>query len=191
MNASQKVVLGRAGVLLASLMVLFITGGIAQQAAPTMNETPQHVAPLRLVVSSSKERIRQNESFVLEVKLVNTSSENVSVFGQLLWGHAGGLTVHVSDQNGQPVDAEQHDDDMLIPSVLGNPEAYVVLLPDHLLGIERKDLPKNLFRKPGLYSLFVEYQSPVPSRYAKTPNFWGRESGSIRSAAIHIQVIKE
>lgn len=191
MNASRTAGLGRAGVLLASLMALLITEGVAQQAAPTMNETPQHVAPLRLVVSSSNERIRQNESFVLEVKLVNTSSEDVSVFGQLLWGHAGGLTVHVSDQNGQPVDAEQHDDDVLIPSVLGNPEAYVVLLPNHLLGIERKDSPKNLFRKPGLYSLFVEYQSPVPARYAKTPNFWGRENGSIRSGAIHIQVIKE
>jgi hypothetical protein len=44
-----------------------------------------------LVVSSSKDRIRQNESFVLEVKLVNTSGENVSLFGQLLWGHAGWL----------------------------------------------------------------------------------------------------
>jgi hypothetical protein len=191
MNASQTAGLGRAGVLLAFLMALFITGGLAQQAAPTMNETPQHVAPLRLVVSSSKERIRQNESFVLEVKLVNTSSENVSLFGQLLWGHAGGLTVHVSDQNGQVVEAEQHDDDMLVPSVLGNPESYVVLLPDHLLGIERKDSPKNLFHKPGVYSLFVEYQSPVPARYAKTPNFWGRESGSVRSAVIHIQVTKE
>jgi hypothetical protein len=172
-------------------MALFITGGMAQQAAHTMNETPQHASPLRLVVSSTKERIRQSEPFVLEVKLVNTSSENLSVFGQLLWGHAGGLTVHVSDQNGQPVHAEQHDDDTLIPSVLGNPEAYVVLLPDHLLGIERKDSPKNLFHKPGLYSLFVEYQSPVPARYAKTPNFWGRENGSIRSATIHVQVTKE
>ena len=177
--------------LLVSVMALFITVSMAQQVAPTMNETPTHAAPLQLIIASSKERLRQNESFVLEVKLVNKSGEKVSVFGQLLWGHAGGLTVHVSDQSGQPVDAEEHDDDMLVPSALGNPEAYVVLLPDHLLGIERKDSPKNLFRKPGSYSLFVEYQSPVPARYAKTPNFWGRENGSIRSATIHVQVTKD
>lgn len=91
MNASQTAGPGTAAVLLASLMALFITGGVARQVAPTMNDTPQHVAPLRLVVSSSKDRIRQNESFVLEVKLVNTSGENVSLFGQLLWGHAGWL----------------------------------------------------------------------------------------------------
>jgi hypothetical protein len=80
---------------------------------------------------------------------------------------------------------------MVVHSVLGNPESYVVLLPDHFLGIDRKDSSKNLFRKPGSYSLFVEYQSPVPERYGKTPNFWGREKGSIRSAPIRLEVVRE
>ena len=129
-----------------------------------------------------------NEPFVLEIKLVNVGSERTSLFGQLLWGYAGGLTLHVTAQGGKSVEAEQHDEDMLVPSVLGNPESYVMLLPNHFLGVERRDSPKNLFRKPAVYTLFVEYQSPVPERYAKTPNFWGRERGAIRSRPIRIEV---
>ncbi|HSB16631.1 MAG TPA: hypothetical protein VLE22_19425 [Bryobacteraceae bacterium] len=180
----------RRWVFAACLTVLFLIGATAQPPRANMNEAPDN-APLKLVITSSRQRVMQNESFVLEAKLVNVSGERVSIFGQLLWGYAGGLTLHVSDQCGRPVQAEQHDDDMVVPSVLGNPEFYVVLFPDHFLGIDRKDSPKNLFRKPGSYSLFAEYQSPVPDRYAKAPNFWGRERGSIRSAPIRIEVIEK
>lgn len=89
---------------------------------------------------------------------------------------------------GRPVQPQEHDDDMVVPSVLGNPEYYVVLFPDHFLGVERKDSANNLFPKPGMYSLYVEYQSPVPDRYGKSSNFWGREKGPIRSAPIQIEV---
>lgn len=171
-------------VLAPCLTVLFLLGAAAQQRGSKMNDGTS----LKLVMTSSKQRVTQNESFVLETRLVNIGEERVSVFGQLLWGYGGGLTLHVADQSGRPVEAEQHDDDMVVPSVLGNPESYVVLLPNHFLGVDRKDSPKNLFRRPGVYSLFVEYQSPVAERYAKTPNFWGREKGSIRSAPIRIEV---
>ena len=171
----------------ACLTGVFVLGSAAQEPGSKMNDVPDG-GLLKLVITSSKQRVTQRESFVLEAKLVNVGSEGVSLFGQLLWGYAGGLTIHVADQSGRPVEAEQRDDDMVVPSVLGNPESYVVLLPNHFLGVDRKDSPKNLFRKPGVYSLFVQYQSPVPERYAKTANFWGREKGSIRSAPIRIEV---
>jgi hypothetical protein len=97
----------------------------------------------------------------------------------------------VSDNRGQSVAAEHYDDDILIPSALGALESYVILFPDHFLGIERKDTPKNLFSKPGIYTLFVEYMSPVPARYGRGPNFWSREKGLVRSVPIQIEVTKE
>ena len=145
---------------------------------------------LQLVLTSPKSQVRFDEPITFEVKLFNDSDEKVSLFGELLWGYAGGLTLHVSDKNGSPVEAEQHDDDMVIPSLLDNPASYVVLFPNHFLGTQRRDTPKNLFRKPGSYRVFVEYLSPVPSHYAKTPNFRGREDRPIRSAAIAIEVQK-
>lgn len=186
MSHRRTVVWGDRLALMACFMVVFGLDAMAQPGSK-MNDTPDG-ASLKLAITSSRLRVAQNESFVLEVKLVNVGTESVSLFGQLLWGYGGGLTIHVADQSGKPVEAEQHDDDMVVPSVLGNPESYVVLLPNHFLGVDRKDLPTNLFRKPGVYSLFVEYQSPVPERYAKTAHFWGREKGSIRSATIRIEV---
>jgi hypothetical protein len=178
---------GSGWALTACLVGLFALGAAAQQPGSKMNDVPDG-GSLKLVITSSKQRVTQNESFVLEAKLVNVGSERVSLFGQLLWGHAGGLILHITNQSGRPVEPEQHDDDMVVPSMLGNSESYVVLLPNHFLGVNRQDSPKNLFREPGVYSLFVEYQSPVPERYAKTPNFWGREKSPIRSAPIRIEV---
>jgi hypothetical protein len=145
---------------------------------------------LRVVLTTPKSEVRFDEPITFEVKVFNTSDEKVSLFGELLWGYAGGLTLHVSDENGNPVEAEQHDDDMVVPSLLDNPFSYVVLFPNHFLGTQRRDTPKNLFRKPGSYRIFAEYLSPVPNHYAKTPNFRGRDDGPIRSATMVIEVRK-
>jgi hypothetical protein len=144
--------------------------------------------PLRLSLTTSTPNLRLGESFVLQAKLLNAGTDNLSLFGQLLWGYAGGLTLHVTDENGRRVEPLQNDDDMVVPSVLGNPEYYVLLFPAQFLGIERRDSTKNLFPKAGVYSIFIEYRSPVPEHYAKTTAFWGREKATIRSVPVRIQV---
>ena len=144
---------------------------------------------LKIVITSSAQRVKLSQPFVLEAKLVNAGDESVSLFGRLLWGDPGGLALHVTDQKGLRVEAEQYDHDTVVPSVLRNPESYVVLQPGHFLGVNRTDSPKNLFRRPGVYSLFVEYRSPVPGRYTKSRNVWSREKALIRSAPIRIEVV--
>lgn len=100
--------------LAACLTVLFALGAAGQQPGSNkMNDVPDG-GSLKLVITSSKQRVTQNESFVLEAKLVNVASERVSLFGQLLWGYAGGLTLHITEQSGRPVEPEQHDDDMVV-----------------------------------------------------------------------------
>ena len=175
------------GALRAFLSCIALFGGLGSSQTPMMQPSGGG-APLDLVISCSKARIRLNDSFILSARLLNVSNESVSLFGQLLWGDGGGLTLHVLDQNGQTVYAMEHDDGLVVPTMLTKRDSYVVLFPDHYLGIERKDKQSNLFPKVGCYSLFAEYRSPVPGRYAKTLNFWGRERGFIRSAPIRIEV---
>jgi hypothetical protein len=170
------------------IFALLFTAVVARHSGGQMQEPP---LPLKVVVSTPKLRVTQNGLFMIEAKLVNVSDDRLSIFGHLLWGYAGGLTVHIIDQNGHPVAAQQHDDDMVSPSVLGNSDSYVLLFPSQFLGVERQDSVKNLFPKPGVYSLFVEYLSPIPNSYGKMSNFWGRERGSIRSAPIKIEVVPE
>jgi hypothetical protein len=143
---------------------------------------------IQVLVSADKTKISIRGRVVFEVKLKNISTGKVSVFGQLLWGHSGGLTLRVSDATGQLVTAEQLDDDMVVPSVLGDQGSYVVLLPNHFIGTTRTDSALNLFRNPGSYMVVVEYQSPVPTHYAKTANFWGRENGTVKSKPIRFEV---
>ena len=188
MGAILGIVRSGAVLLVLIAAITFPLAGVCQEAGRGVNEARRD--QLRVVVSCSKNHLKQGEPVRLEVKLVNTGTENVSVFGQLLWGYAGGLVLHVSDQHGHPVEPKQLDDDMVVPSQLGDPTAYVVLNPDHFLGTERTDSASNLFPQPGSYALSVEYRSPIPAHYAKTPNFWGHDKKPIWSAPIHFEVLK-
>ena len=173
----------------AALVGSAITTTAKDTGADMQNVSP--AAPLKLVLTISRQQLKPDEDLGLSAKLVNVGQDPLSIFSDLLWGYAGGLTIHISDSHGHPVQPQQHDDDMVVPSVLGNPEYYASLFPDHFLGVERKDSARNLFPKPGSYSVYVEYRSPVLGRYAKAPNFWGREKGTIRSTPIHIEVLSQ
>ncbi len=155
-------------------------------AGPPAHNTTD--APLSVFLYTPTPKISPKDPFTLYVGLVNNGEEDISVFGQLRWGHAGGLVLTIRDQDGRLVEPERLDDDLIVPSVLRQSTSYTVLPPDHFIGTVRRDSTSNLFRKLGTFSLVVEYRSPVPARYAKTPNFWSRERGVIRSEAIQIEV---
>lgn len=168
-----------------ALWVLFSVCALAQGSTDGHRRDE---ATLQLSVSCTKTSFTENEPVVLDVKLINNSAQNLSIFGQLLWGHAGGLTLHVINGNGETVSSKQLDHDILVPSLLGKPSAYVILYPGHFLGVRREDTVENLFRRPGEYSVVAKYQSPVPTRYAHMENFWGREKGAISSEPLKIEV---
>lgn len=169
------------------LTSLFVLAAPAHESGATVHDASDN-APLNVTLTSSKQALKGDGNVILEAKLLNIGEEAVSLFGQLLWGYAGGFTLHIADEDGHIVEPAQHDDDMIASSALGNPEYYLLLFPDQFVGVRRKDSAKNLFPKAGSYSLFVEYRSPVPERYARTPRFWGREKGTIRSTTIIIRV---
>lgn len=123
-----------------------------------------------------------------EVHLTNSGQEPIIVFGRLLWGRTGGITLHVRDEGGSMVHGRFLDHDTLVPTWLSEPANYVSLNPGHFLGVSRVDRVADLVPEPGRYEVFVEYQSPVPEKFAPSPGFWSRERGVIRSASIPIEV---
>jgi len=167
-------------------VVIFPGVGSAQNSShATTRRQPQ---PLALSLACEKAKISKDESVVLEVKITNRSSEAVSIFGTLLWGHAGGLVLNLSDASGHPVFAEQLDDDRVVPSVLDKPDAYIVLPPDYFFGVTRTDTSKKpVPQQAGMYRLVVEYRSPVPRRYGKSANYWGTEDGVLGTNACEIK----
>jgi hypothetical protein len=145
-------------------------------------------APLCLHLSTSAVEYRLGESIEMDVRLENRSDDLVTVFGGLRWGHAGGLVLHVEDAAGKDVQPKNLDDDMIPPSVLKKPSAYVTLQERHFLGTSRNDKTDELFAKPGTYTMWLDYTSPVPSAFGQGVNFWSRESGTLRSNRVTIHI---
>jgi hypothetical protein len=145
-------------------------------------------APLRVRFSTSAGEYRLGESIEMHVQLENVSDDVVTVFGGLRWGHAGGLVLHVEDAAGRSVQPKNLDDDMIPPSVLKKPSAYVTLEERHFLGTIRSDKTNEFFVQPGTYTMWVDYISPVPSSCGQGTNFWSRESGTLHSNRVTIHI---
>jgi hypothetical protein len=67
----------------------------------------------------------------------------------------------------------------------------VKLRPKHYLGtdlVAKLDLMR--LSKPGKYSVFAEYHSPILSTEVKLSPFWGKEKGTKRSNIVWIEVVR-
>jgi hypothetical protein len=172
------------------LILIFRTSASAQEDHAKLNENANQNT-IHLILSCNKTEFREEDSITLEAKLINMGTEKLSVFGQLLWGYSGGLTLHITGSNGQRAIAQHYDHDMVVPTAISDPKSYVLLLPNHFLGTTRTDSCKNLFRKSGTYKIFAEYNSPISAKYTKMPCFWGREHALIRSLPLVIEIKEE
>lgn len=78
---------------------------------------------------------------------------------------------------------------LLLPR--GDNSAFVKLMPGHFLGTDFY-APLNLLGldKPGKYSIYVEYHSPIPSADTELKPFWGSETQPIRSNAASVEVVR-
>jgi len=72
-----------------------------------------------------------------------------------------------------------------------NRSAFIKLPPDHFFGTTFFS-PLDILRlnKPGKYAISVEYHSPIPTAKVELEPFWGKESGSIQSNVVWIEVVR-
>jgi hypothetical protein len=132
-----------------------------------------------------------HDSLTIEVSLLNRGAEPIVIYDLLKWGYSGGLVLRLYDAVGSEVHRSAYDDDLIVPSTLRNPEAFVVLQPLQFLGVVRTDRALDLVRKPGLYHLQILYQSPIPKKYRNgSLPFLARECGSISSNRIPVHFLR-
>ena len=149
---------------------------------------------LDIKLSCRNTKVNIKDSITFDVKLVNIGKEKLTVFNQLEWGYMAGLQMMITDEKGYPVLSEIYDDYKTIPTLVFNSLSYISLHPGHYLGATRLDTAKNLFRKPGKYSVTIAYLSPVVERSVKEytgteiNDLWGRERVSIISPTIWVEV---
>ena len=92
-------------------------------AQSAKNEEPMLTATL----TSDRTDYSLADDIHLDVRVANAGRSQLTVYGELLWGHAGGLVLHVSDPSNREVPAKALDDDMVVPTTLADRNSFVVL----------------------------------------------------------------
>lgn len=155
-------------------------------------QSPKNEEPmLTATLASDRTNYSLADDIHLDVRVTNAGASKLTVFGELLWGYAGGLVLHVYDTSGKDVPAKSLDDAMVVPSTLEDCHSFVILNRDHYLGTTRVDHLSDLVEKPGTYFIQVEYISPVPREFGQGPDFWSREKQPVWSNKIEVQVSRK
>lgn len=146
-------------------------------------------SPVQLMLVTDKHKYGRNDEILFRAILVNQSLREIFIYGDLEWGHYASLTLSVRDGRGNDVppnfiaDAITHFE---------NPEdtsQFVKLLPFHFLGKIYNTSTRRLnIQRPGKYSVFAEYHSPIPSSKAIVKPFFGKENGIVQSSVLTIEI---
>jgi hypothetical protein len=162
----------------------FLIAATLLTAQSAKNEEPMLTATL----TSDRTDYSLSDDIRLDARVTNAGKSPLTVFGELLWGHAGGLVLRVTDKSNKEIPAKALDDDMVVPSTLEDRNSFVVLGPGHYLGRTRVEHLSELVEKPGTYLIQVEYISPVPRDFGQGPDFWSREKPPVWSNKIEVHV---
>ena len=150
----------------------------------------QRANQLELSLVADKRIYKRDDSLKLHVMLINTDYVNdIFVFGTLGWGYSASLTFTLRDASGKEIYPHIFPDDLTPPINPDDTTAFVKLRPKHYLGT---DLVANLgslnLGRPGKYSVFAKYQSPISGTEVKLSPFWGKNSGTIQSNVLWFEV---
>ena len=176
-------------IMLAMLPMFVLSGVSVEDEIQTAPAGASDTSTIQLILSSEKLRYGRNDDISLTAMVKNQSLRDVFVYGNLEWGYYASLTLCVRDAAGREIqpnfiaDAITHFD---------NPEdssQFVKLLPFHFLGKAYNTSASRLnIQKPGRYSIYAEYHSPISNSKATVKPFWGKESGLVQSNTLSIEI---
>lgn len=142
-----------------------------------------------VVITGPSEPIRLADDVSFDVRLENAAQEPIVAFGYLAWGIRGGFLLRIArSPSGEPVEPRALDDSAIPPSMMQDRFAFVRLYPGQYLGLRRHDRARDLFDKPGVYVVWVEYRSPAPKRLCPAEDCWSRQDGVVESKRIVVRV---
>ena len=160
---------------------------VSKLRARTVNDAVQESHRLELRLISEKHTYKRGEKINLTVMVINTSEQDIFVYGNLEWGYLASLTLCLTDARGKTVQPKFIADAVTYPP--DDKSQFVRLAPYHFVGTYFVSSTKDLnIQRPGRYSFFIEYHSPIPTSKAAVSPFYGKENGVIRSNPIWIQV---
>ena len=131
-------------------------------------------------------------SLVIDAGVINAGTVPIYVYGWISWGYGGGLVIRLRDERGKEIAPVLRDDTMLPPEN-DDPSMFVKLREEgDFFGTRREMEVKDLVKRPGKYTLQIEYRSPlsckfVGSQLQRLPALW-HEDASIFSKQVPFEV---
>ena len=168
-----------------------LVSNFVSQAARTENVAQQKAPDLEVSLVADKHTYKPGDRIKLEVLLVNNNPvKDIFVYGTLQFGYRASLTLFRRDAKGKEVPTRFIDDVWELPPKSNDVSAFVKLLPFHFLGTTYKSSIHFLnMEQSGKYTMWVEYHSPISTANVEVSPFWGKESGTIKSSVVEIEVL--
>lgn len=164
---------------------------IAKSNAPTESSVIlQQPKRLELSIATDKRTYKRRGKIKINALLTNTDYiKDIFVFGTLGWGYSSSLTYTIRDASGQRIQHTILADDLTLPVQRDDTTSFVKLRPSHFIGTSYVEALARLnLKRPGRYSIFVEYHCPISATDVDLTNFWSKEDGTIRSNVVWIEV---
>lgn len=145
---------------------------------------------LEVSLVADKHSYKAGDRMKLEVTLTNSNAvKDLFVYGTLQFGPRASFTLFRRDAKGMEVPTRFIDDAWELPPKANDISAFVKLLPFHFLGTTYSSSIHLLnMERPGKYTMWVEYHCPISTENVEVKPFWGKESGTIKSNVIEIEV---
>jgi hypothetical protein len=136
------------------------------------------------------ETVTMDDVLDTEARIVNSTGDDLWVFGDLRWGARAGLVLNVGpwERDGPLPLLIDHAE--FTKEELTDEQSLVRLRPGAFIGRKRKVKVSDLVRKPGEYRIWIEYQAPVSATAFERP-FWSAEKATLVSRAIVLRVTRQ
>ena len=146
---------------------------------------------LELSIATDRQKYNRHDKLTLTAMLVNDEYvDDIVVYSRLGWGHLASLTYTIHDASGKLVHPTVLADELTFPISKDDTTSFVKLHPNHFLGTNYTETLDRLnLKRPGKYSIVVDYHCPISSSAVHLSNFWSKEDGIIRSNTVMIEVV--
>jgi hypothetical protein len=173
--------------VIVALCSLINTAIVSGQQARRSNNTAQVSPGLEVELIAEKQVYKRGDKINLKALVINSSDNDIFIYGNLGWGHLASLTLCLTDARGKIVQPKFISDSITYPP--DDKTQFVRLAPFHFLGTYYVASTEDLnIQTPGRYLISIEYHSPFPSSKVEVTPFYGKEKGVIRSNAIWVEV---
>jgi len=181
-------------VVIFSIFVGITSAVDAQSSKTNKSDAP----PLTLSVKVDRQSYRLSDRIRVETEVLNTGKSDIYIWKwDLCWNFARGLSMHVVEANGTPVQGDVLFDCVPPPPKEGDIYAFVRLEPGQFYGIVDQIKVTDIVNKPGELKITVTYSGSLSSKIvqellkhdpiAKLP-LWTAEQGAIEAPPVYITV---